>query len=46
MGVVIQELIRLGVRPDPDNPAELDPTSARGTFGTYPVVLTNAGAKT
>ena len=45
VGVVIQELIRLGVRQDPENPPELDPTSARGTFGTYPVVLTYVGAR-
>ena len=40
VGVVIQELIRLGVRPDPDDPATIDPLSARKSFGRYPVLLT------
>lgn len=41
VGVVIQELIRLGVRPDPDAPPIVDPLSTRGAFSHYPVVLTN-----
>jgi len=39
VGVVVQELIRLGVRPDPDDPPEIDPTSERGAFSRYPVIL-------
>ena len=40
VGTVIRELLRLGVRPDPDRPAEADDLTERATFKTYPVVLT------
>lgn len=40
VGVVIQELIRCGVAPDPDHPAEVDELSERKTFSRYPVLLT------
>ena len=40
VGTVIRELLRLGVRPDPDRPAETDDLTERATFKTYPVVLT------
>ena len=46
VGVVIQELIGLGVRPDPDDLPELDLMTDRGTYSRYPVVLTNPGGKT
>lgn len=39
VGTVIQELLRHQVRPDPDRLAELDDTSQRGTFSTYPVLV-------
>jgi cytochrome P450 len=39
VGTVIQELLRHRVRPDPQHPAELDDTSQRGTFSTYPVLV-------
>lgn len=39
VGAVIQELIRLGVSPDPDDPPEIDPMSERRTFRRYPVLL-------
>ncbi|MGZ0179023.1 MAG: cytochrome P450 [Acidimicrobiales bacterium] len=39
VGVVIQELIANGVRPDPYNPAVIDPLTARRTFARYPVLL-------
>ncbi len=40
VGTVIRELLRLGVRPDPDRPAESDDLTERATFKHYPVVLT------
>lgn len=40
VGVVIQELIGRGVRPDPDDPPTIDPLSARRAFARYPVLLT------
>lgn len=40
VGVVVQELIRLGVRPDPDNPPVTDDASERRNFIRYPVLLT------
>ena len=40
VGTVIRELLRLGVRPDPDHPAETDDLTERSTFKAYPVVLT------
>ena len=36
VGVVIQELLRLGVRRDPDDPPVIDPLSERGAYGLYP----------
>jgi cytochrome P450 len=39
VGVVVQELVRLGVRPDPDDAPMIDPASERGTFSRYPVVF-------
>lgn len=45
VGVVVQELIRLGVRPDPENPPVTDTSSERDTFVNYSVVLTNLGAR-
>lgn len=42
VGTVIRELLRLGVRPDPDRPAEPDDLTQRTTFKAYPVVLTRA----
>ena len=39
VGVVIQELLRIGVRPDPDDPPEHDEMTTRGTFRRYPVLL-------
>jgi len=40
VGVVVQELIRLGVRPDPDRPPVTDGASERQNFIHYPVLLT------
>lgn len=40
VGVVIQELIRRGVRPDPDDPTEIDDLTERRTFRRHPVLLT------
>ena len=40
VGTVIRELLRLGVRPDPEQPPEADELTERATFKTYPVVLT------
>jgi cytochrome P450 len=40
VGVVIQALIDLGVRPDPDNPPEIDSLSERGVIKRHPVLLT------
>jgi cytochrome P450 len=38
--VAVQAVLRSGARPDPDEPPRLDPSSARGYWGTYPVVFT------
>lgn len=35
--VAAQAVLQAGARPDPDDPARLDPTSARGYWATYPV---------
>ena len=43
VGVVIQELLRLGVRRDPDDPPVIDPLSERGAYSLYPVLLTDGG---
>lgn len=40
VGVVIQALIHLGVRPDPDDPPEIDSLSGRGVIKRHPVLLT------
>ncbi len=37
--VAAQALLRAGARPDPDDPARLDPASARGYWATYPVLF-------
>jgi hypothetical protein len=37
--VAVQAVLQAGGRPDPDDPARLDPTSARGYWATYPVLL-------
>lgn len=37
--VAAQAVLRAGARPDPDDPARLDPASARGYWATYPVLL-------
>ena len=37
--VAVQALLQAGGRPDPDHPAELDPSSARGYWARYPVLL-------
>lgn len=37
--VAAQALLQAGARPDPDDPAQTDPTSARGYWATYPVLL-------
>lgn len=37
--VAVQAVLAAGARPDPDDPARLDPTSARGYWATYPVLL-------
>lgn len=43
VGVVVQELVRLGVRPDPGDPPVPDESSERRNFIRYPVRLTNSG---
>ncbi len=35
--VAAQAVLQAGVRPDPDDPARLDPSSARGYWASYPV---------
>lgn len=45
VGVVVQELVRLGARPDPDRQPVTDDSSLRGNFIHYPVVLTKMGAR-
>ena len=42
VGVVVQELIKWGARPDPNDPAVRDESSERGNFSRYPVLLTNS----
>jgi hypothetical protein len=37
--VAAQAVLAAGGRPDPDEPARLDPESARGYWGRYPVVF-------
>ena len=37
--VAAQALLQAGARPDPGEPARLDPTSARDYWATYPVLL-------
>ena len=37
--VAITATLAGGARPDPEKPAELDPTSTRGYWGTYPVLM-------
>ncbi len=37
--VAAQAVLQAGARPDPDDPARLDPTSARGYWAAYPVLL-------
>ena len=37
--VAAHALLQAGARPDPDDAARLDPTSARGYWATYPVLL-------
>lgn len=37
--VAVQSMLAAGARPDPDDPARLDPTSARGYWARYPVLL-------
>ncbi len=37
--IAVQWMIEHGVRPDPDHPAVLDPTSERGYWSAYPVLL-------
>ena len=35
--VAVRSVLAAGGRPDPDDPARLDPTSARGYWAAYPV---------
>ncbi|NEK58435.1 cytochrome P450 [Geodermatophilus sabuli] len=37
--LMVRELLRHGVRPDPDHPPTKDPHSKRDHFGTYPVLF-------
>jgi cytochrome P450 len=37
--LMVRELLRHGVRPDPDRPPTRDPHSKRDHFGTYPVLF-------
>lgn len=37
--VAVQAVLEAGGRPDPASPAQLDPESARGYWGTYPVIF-------
>ena len=37
--VAAQAVLQAGARPDPDEPARLDPTSARGYWASYPVLF-------
>ena len=39
VAVAAQALLRAGGRPDPNDPAVLDPQSARGYWATYPVIF-------
>jgi hypothetical protein len=35
--VALRAVLEAGARPDPGQPAQLDPASARGYWATYPV---------
>ncbi|MEZ5142672.1 MAG: cytochrome P450 [Acidimicrobiales bacterium] len=37
--VAVQAVLAAGARPDPDDPARLDPTSERGYWASYPVLF-------
>ena len=37
--VAAHAVLQAGARPDPDEPARLDPTSARGYWASYPVLF-------
>lgn len=37
--VAVQAVLQADARPDPDDPARLDPTSARGYWASYPVLF-------
>ena len=37
--LMVRELLRHGVRPDPDSPPTRDPHSRREHFGSYPVLF-------
>jgi cytochrome P450 len=37
--VAVQSVLQAGARPDPDDPARLDPLSARGYWASYPVLF-------
>jgi cytochrome P450 len=37
--VAVRAVLAAGARPDPDDPARLDPESARGYWASYPVLL-------
>jgi hypothetical protein len=37
--VAVHAVLAAGARPDPDDPARLDPESARGYWARYPVLL-------
>jgi len=39
--VAVQTMFDHGCRPDPDNPPEMDESTTRPYFGTYPVIFTN-----
>ncbi|MGI9621289.1 MAG: cytochrome P450 [Acidimicrobiales bacterium] len=39
VGVVVQELLKVGVRLDPDDPPEIEDTTARRAFRRFPVLI-------
>jgi cytochrome P450 len=39
--VAVQRMFDHGCRPDPDNPPEMDDSTTRPYFGTYPVIFTD-----
>ena len=41
--VAVQVMFDHGCRPDPDNPPEMDESTTRPYFGTYPVIFTGTG---